>query len=37
MSFEDDVFLSYRHLDNQLKDDQGKGWGDTSTGGWSTS
>ena len=28
MSFEDDVFLSYRHLDNQLKDDQGKGWVD---------
>lgn len=28
MSFEDDVFISYRHLDNQLKDDKSKGWVD---------
>ena len=28
MSFEDDVFISYRHLDNQLMDDKGKGWVD---------
>ena len=28
MCFEDDVFISYRHLDNQLKDDKGKGWVD---------
>jgi hypothetical protein len=24
--FIDDVFISYRHLDNELLDDQGKGW-----------
>jgi hypothetical protein len=28
MCFEDDVFISYRHLDNQIKDDKGKGWVD---------
>ena len=28
MRFEDDVFISYRHLNNQLKDDKGKGWVD---------
>jgi hypothetical protein len=25
-TFVDDVFISYRHLDNELLDDQGKGW-----------
>ena len=25
-TFTDDVFISYRHLDNELRDDQGKGW-----------
>jgi TIR domain-containing protein len=25
-TFTDDVFISYRHLDNELLDDQGKGW-----------
>ena len=25
-NFVDDVFISYRHLDNELLDDQGKGW-----------
>jgi hypothetical protein len=25
-TFTDDVFVSYRHLDNELLDDQGKGW-----------
>jgi hypothetical protein len=25
-AFEDDVFISYRHLDNELLDEQGKGW-----------
>jgi hypothetical protein len=25
-TFTDDVFISYRHLDNELHDDQGKGW-----------
>jgi hypothetical protein len=24
--FVDDVFISYRHLDNELLDEQGKGW-----------
>ena len=24
--FTDDVFISYRHLDNELQDEQGKGW-----------
>lgn len=28
MSFEDDVFISYRHQNNDLKDDKGKGWVD---------
>ena len=27
-TFGDDVFISYRHLDNELLDDQGKGWVD---------
>lgn len=26
--FEDDVFISYRHLDNELRDEWGKGWVD---------
>jgi hypothetical protein len=26
MSTQDDVFISYRHLDNELLDEQGKGW-----------
>jgi len=25
-TFTDDVFISYRHLDNELHDEQGKGW-----------
>ena len=25
-NFVDDVFISYRHLDNELLDEQGKGW-----------
>lgn len=25
-AFRDDVFISYRHLDNELLDEQGKGW-----------
>lgn len=25
-AFVDDVFISYRHLDNELLDEQGKGW-----------
>ncbi|HEV7395745.1 MAG TPA: hypothetical protein VGN86_04475, partial [Pyrinomonadaceae bacterium] len=25
-TFIDDVFISYRHLDNELLDEQGKGW-----------
>jgi hypothetical protein len=25
-AFRDDVFISYRHLDNELLDDRGKGW-----------
>src|SRR5262245_27421439 len=28
MSFEDDVFISYRHQNNESKDDKGKGWVD---------
>lgn len=28
MNFVDDLFISYRHIDNKLKDDQGKGWVD---------
>jgi len=28
MSFEDDVFISYRHHNNELKDHNGKGWVD---------
>lgn len=28
MSFEDDVFISYSHLDNRFKDDKEKGWVD---------
>lgn len=27
-TFEDDVFISYRHLDNELLDEEGKGWVD---------
>lgn len=27
-AFEDDVFISYRHLDNELLDEDGKGWVD---------
>lgn len=26
MTFMDDVFISYRHLDNELRDEHGKGW-----------
>ena len=25
-TFADDVFISYRHLDNELLDEEGKGW-----------
>lgn len=28
MSFDDDVFISYRHQNNESKDDKGKGWVD---------
>jgi len=28
MSFEDDVFISYSHQNNESKDDKDKGWVD---------